>query len=157
MSISGSGGSRDPFAILRSTRSIIQQMGWTGLGQTAIGTFLLATLFGGIDLLNAALNVPISMLNAVANIVPALNEATFVGLAGFLGEALGAGAAAFGTGWTGLLGPLQGPFGVALFLIMLWEVLYFLDVTDSDFLGFVVDLPDFILNSDDSGVADEDE
>lgn len=157
MSISGSGGSRDPFAILRSTRSIIQQMGWTGLGQTAIGTFLLATLFGGIDLLNAALNVPISMLNAVANIVPALNEATFVGLAGFLSKALGAGAAAFGSGWTGLLGPLQGPFGVALFLIMLWEVLYFLDVTDSDFLGFVVDLPDFILNSDDSGVADEDE
>ena len=159
LSSGGSGGSggRDPFAILQSTRSFIQQMGWTGLGQTAIGTFLLATLFGGIDLLNALLNVPISALNAIATIIPAINEATFLGLGGFLEGALGAAAAAFGSGWTGLLGPFQGPFGVGLFLIMLWEVLYFLDVVDSDFLGFVIDLPDFILNSDDSGVADEDE
>ncbi|AUV80656.1 hypothetical protein C2R22_02455 [Salinigranum rubrum] len=132
-------------------------MGWTGLGQSAIGTLALAVIFGGIDLFNAVLSIPITAFQAIAGLIVDINDATFGGLAEFLGAAFGAGAASFGTGWLQFLGIFQTPLGIGVGLLVLWEVLYFLDITDSDVLGFVIDLPDIIANNDDSGIADEDE
>jgi hypothetical protein len=148
---------RDPFAILSRTQGIISEMGWTGLGQSAIGTLALAVIFGGIDLFNAVLSIPITAFNAIAGLIVDINDATFGGLAEFFGASFGAGASAFGTGWLQFLGIFQTPLGVGVGLLVLWEVLYFLDITDSDVIGFVIDLPDIIANNDDSGIADEDE
>jgi len=148
---------RDPFAILSRTQGIIQDMGWTGLGQSAIGTLALAIIFGGIDLFNAVLSIPISAFTAIAGLIVDINDATFGGLAEFLGASFGAGAASFGTGWMQFLGIFQTPLGIGVGLLVLWEVLYFLDITDSDVLGFVIDIPDIIANNDDSDIADEDE
>lgn len=155
MAVGGSGS--DPFRLLQRTQSIIMQMGWTGLGKSAIGTLLLAVIFGGIDLFNAMIQVPIAILQALGFSVAELNTALFGGLANFIGGVLNATGASFGSGWTGLLGPFQGPLGVGVFLIMVWEVLYFMDLVDTDVIGLVIDLPDILFNSDDSGTADEDE
>ncbi|WP_379810925.1 hypothetical protein [Halolamina salifodinae] len=132
-------------------------MGWTGLGQSIIGTIALVFALGFGDLFNAILNVPIAVFNALAGLIPQLNEATFGGLAGFIGAAFDAGIASFGTGWFGLLGVLQTPVGVGIALITAWEVAWYLDYVDRDVIGFAMDVPDMILNNDDSGVADEDE
>lgn len=148
---------RDPFAILSRTQGIIQEMGWTGLGQSAIGTLALAFIFGGIDLFNAVLSIPISAFQAIAGLIVDVNDATFGGLADFIGASFAAGASSFGTGWIQFLGIFQTPLGIGVGLLVLWEVLYFLDITDSDVIGFVIDLPDVIANNDDSGIADEDE
>jgi len=158
----GSGGSGEVtrgygFEVLSSTRDIIQEQGWQGLGQSAIGTVLLAVIFGGVDLLNAMLNVPIGILNAIGVSVADLNTAIFGGLATFIGNVLTSTGTSFGTGWTALLGPFQGPLGVFVALVMIWEVLYFLDVTDSDVFGFVIDLPDLLFQNDSSGVDGEDD
>jgi len=149
----GSGGSsgRDPFRILSEVKTTIDNMGWKGLGQSIIGTFAVAATFTGLDLLNAMVSIPISIFNTLATVVPALNEATFGGLATFFGASFQAGAGAFGSGWIGLLGILQTPVGVAVGLLVLWEVLYFMDVVNTDVLGVVFDIP--ILSSDESDAA----
>lgn len=140
--------------LLQTSREIIQNMGWTGLGQSLLGTMALIVGLGFGDLFNAVLNVPITLLQTLASLVPALNEATFGGIANFIGAGIAAGAGAFGSGWVGLLGIFQGPVGIGVGLIMLWELAWYLDYTDRDFLGFAMDIPDFILNNDDSGVAE---
>ncbi|MFC7047281.1 hypothetical protein ACFQH6_19400 [Halobacteriaceae archaeon GCM10025711] len=140
--------------LLREVSSIIKDLGWKGLGQTAIGTLMLSVLFGGVDLINALFNLPVTLINALADALAALNAGTLIGFFGFISEALGVAAGSFGSGWTGLLGPFQGPFGVALGLIMIWEVLYFLDILDTDFLGVVIDLPDFFLSNDESNAVE---
>lgn len=155
---SGSSGRTDyGFELLSRTRGIIQEQGWQGLGKTAFGTVLLSIIFGGIDLLNAMLNVPIEILGAIGVSVADLNEAVFGGLASFVGGVLGSTGASFGTGWTALLGPFQGPLGVGIALIMIWEVMYFLDLVDTDVIGLAIDLPDFLFQSDSSGVDGEDD
>lgn len=148
----GSGGSgRDPFEILSTVQDTIQDMGWTGLGQSILGTIAVTIAFSGLDLLNALINIPISIFNTLATVVPALNQATFGGLAGFVASSFGAGANAFGSGWVGMLGILQTPLGIAVALFVLWEVLYFMDYVDSDVLGLVIDAP--FLSSDESEAA----
>lgn len=141
-------------SLLTTASDLIERMGWTGLGQSIIGTMALVVTLGFGDLLNAILNVPIQALNALATLVPMLNEATFGGIANFLGAAFEAGAASFGSGWVGLLGIFQTPFGVGVALLTLWEVAWYLDYVDRDFIGWAMDLPDFINNADDSGVAE---
>lgn len=143
--------------LFTSTKDLITNTSWQTFGKTAIGVVVLSTVTGVANLIQALFNLPIAIVNMFAELIPAINNATLGGIAGFLETALAAAAGAFGAGWTGLLGPLQGPFGVGLALFMFWEVLWFLDYTDSDAIGFVMDLPDILLNSDDSGVADEDE
>lgn len=155
----GSGGSGDSSisraqTLLQTTRDIIQNMGWTGLGQSIIGTTALTVVLGGLDLFNAVLGVPMALLNTLAEIIPALNRATFGGIAGFLGSAFEAGAGSFGSGWVGLLGIFQTPVGVGVGLLVLWEFAWYLDYVDRDFFGWAMDLPDFINNADDSGVAE---
>ena len=145
------------FRTLRRTRNIINDMGWQGLGQTAIGTLLVSVVLGGVDLLNAMLGVPIAILDALGVSLADLNAAVFGGLASFVGGVLESTGASFGSGWTAVLGPFQGPLGVGIALFMIWEVLYFLDVTDSDAIGFVIDLPDLLFQSDSSGVDGEDD
>jgi hypothetical protein len=132
-------------------------MGWQGLGQTAIGTLFVSLVLGGVEFLNAMLSVPIGILNALGVSLADLNVAVFGGLADFIGGVLVSTGGSFGTGWTALLGPFQGPLGVGIGLFMIWEVLYFLDVTDSDAIGFVIDLPDILFQSDSSGVDGEDD
>ncbi|MDG5775958.1 hypothetical protein VB773_14215 [Haloarculaceae archaeon H-GB2-1] len=146
---------RDPFKLLERTNSIIKSQGWTGVGKSAIGTVLLAVVFGGIDVFNAVLSVPIAILEALGVSVASLNRGVFVGLGDFFGSVLGATAGSFGSGWTGLLGPFQGPLGMAVFLFMLWEILYFMDLVDTDVLGLAIDFPDILLNSDSTDVADD--
>lgn len=140
--------------LLTTASDLIDDMGWTGLGQSIIGTMALVVTLGFGDLFNAILNVPIQLLNTLASIVPALNEATFGGIANFLGAAFGAGAASFGSGWIGLLGIFQTPVGVGVALLTLWEVAWYLDYVDRDFIGWAMDLPDWFNNADDSGVAE---
>lgn len=142
---------------LDTTRDIIQQMGWTGLGQSIIGTIALMAAFGFGGLINAIFNLPIVILEMFATLIPGINEATIGGLAGLFAASFDAGVSAFGTGWLQFLGIFQTPLGIFVGLLSLWEILYFMDVIDTDVLGAVVDLPDWILNTDDSGVADEDE
>lgn len=149
--------SDDGFRTLRRTRGIINDMGWQGLGQTAIGTVLVSFILGGVDLLNAILSVPIGILEALGVSLADLNSAVFGGLAEFIGGVLSATGGSFGNGWTAVLGPFQGPLGIAIGLLMIWEVLYFLDVTDSDVIGLVLDLPDLLFSSDSSGVDGEDD
>lgn len=149
--------SEDRFATLERTRGIIDSMGWEGLGKTLIGTVAVSFVLGGLDILNALFQIPIKLFQSLANVLPAVNVAFLMAPLDFLEAGVRAGAAAFGMGWTGLLGPLQGPLGVALALIMVWEVLFFLDYVDSDFIGVVLDAPDIILGSDDTDVVDEDE
>lgn len=155
----GSGGTSTTRArqLLETASSLIKDMGWTGLGQSILGTVALTTVLGGLDLFNAILGVPMALLNTLAKIIPALNEATFGGLAGFIAAGFDAGAGSFGTGWVGLLGVFQTPLGVGIGLLVAWEVAWYLDYVDRDFIGWAMDVPDFILNNDDSGVADEDE
>ena len=143
--------------ILQTTREIINNMGWKGLGQSIIGSSALIVALGLGDLFNAILGVPMALLNTVASIIPALNQATFGGIAQFIGAGFAAGAASFGSGWVGLLGIFQTPLGVGVGILTLWEVAWYLDYVDRDFIGWAMDLPDFISNADDSGVADEDE
>lgn len=143
--------------LLQTSRDIINNMGWKGLGQSLIGTMALVVGLGFADLFNAILGIPMAILNTLASLIPSLNRATFGGIANFIGAGIEAGAGAFGSGWVGLLGIFQGPVGIGVGLIMLWELAWYLDYTDRDFLGFAMDIPDMILNNDDSGVADEDE
>lgn len=149
----GGGGSsgRDPFKILAEVKKTIDNMGWKGLGQSIIGTIAVAITFTGLDLFNALLGIPMAIFNTLATVVPALNKATFGGLATFFGASFEAGAGAFGSGWVGLLGIFQTPLGIFVGLLTLWEVLYFMDFVDTDVLGFVMDLP--FLSSDESGAA----
>lgn len=152
-----SGRSEYGFQLLSRTSGIIKEQGWQGLGKSAFGTVFLAIIFGGVDLLNALLNVPIAILEALGFSVAELNVAIFGGLANFIGGVLNATGSSFGSGWTALLGPFQGPLGVFVFLIMLWELMYFLDVVNTDVFGLVIDLPDFLFQSDSSGVDGEDD
>lgn len=145
--------SEDRFRTLERTRGIIQDMGWEGLGKSLIGTVAVSVVLGGLDIINALFQIPIQLFQSFAQILPAVNVAFLQAPLDFLEAGVQAGAAAFGVGWTGLLGPFQGPFGVALALFMVWEVLYFLDYVDSDVIGVVLDAPDFILGSDDTDVA----
>ncbi|WP_436924923.1 hypothetical protein [Halosimplex amylolyticum] len=147
-------GSGDPYKTLGKTRSIIREGGWERLGQSVFGTLLLAVVFGGIDVLNALLSIPIRVLNALGISVAGLNTAVFDGLATFIGGFLTAGGRSFGTGWTGLLGPLQSPLGMGIFLFMLWEVAYYMDYVGTDVIGLVLDLP--ILQSDEADTGEED-
>jgi len=140
--------------LLNTSRDLIQSMGWTGLGQSIIGTVALTTVLGGLDLFNAVLGVPMALLDTLASIIPALNEATFGGIATFMAAGFEAGAASFGSGWVGLLGIFQTPLGVGVALLTLWEVAWYLDYVDRDFIGWAMDLPDFLNNADDSGVAE---
>jgi len=153
----GSGRTNYGFRLLSRTSKIIKQQGWKGLGKSAFGTVFLALIFGGVDLFNAMLNVPIAILEALGFSVANLNIAIFGGLANFIGGVLNATGGSFGSGWTALLGPFQGPLGVFVFLLMLWEFMYFLDVVNTDVFGLVVDLPDFLFQSDSSGVDGEDD
>ena len=143
--------------LLETSSSLIKDMGWKGLGQSIFGTVALTTVLGGLDLFNAILGVPMALLQTLASIIPMLNMATFGGIASFLAAAFDAGAGSFGSGWVGLLGIFQTPLGVGVGLLILWEVAWYLDYVDRDFIGWAMDVPDFILNNDDSGVADEDE
>lgn len=145
--------SEDRFRTLERTRGIIDSMGWEGLGKTLIGTVAVSFVLGGLDILNALFQIPIQLFHSLATILPAVNVAFLQAPLDFLEAGVRAGAAAFGAGWTGLLGPFQGPLGVAIALLMVWEVLYFLDYVDSDFIGVVLDAPDAILGSDDTDVA----
>jgi hypothetical protein len=140
--------------LLTTSKNLIESMGWTGLGQSLIGTVALTTVLGGLDLFNAILGVPMSLLNTLASIIPALNEATFGGIATFFAAGFEAGAASFGSGWVGLLGIFQTPLGVGVGLLTLWEVAWYLDYVDRDFIGWAMDLPDLLNNADDSGVAE---
>lgn len=140
--------------LLRTSKDLIDDMGWTGLGQSILGTMALTVALGMADLFNAILGVPMAILNTIASIIPALNEATFGGIATFLTAGFEAGAASFNTGWTALLGIFQAPLGVAVGLLMLWEVAWYLDYTDRDFIGWAMDIPDFLSSADDSGVAE---
>jgi hypothetical protein len=150
-------GDRSPFQVLNKTQGIIQQMGWTGLGKSAIGTLLLSFIFGGIDLFNAMLEVPISILGSFAQVLPAINVAFLGGPADFIGSGLAAAANSFGSGWTGLLSVFQAPLAIGIGLLMLWEIAYYFDAVDSDILGVVWDAPDTLFNSDSSSVADDDD
>ncbi|MFB6188579.1 MAG: hypothetical protein ABEI57_01730 [Halapricum sp.] len=143
--------------LLKKSQNLIKSMGWKGLGQSIIGTMALTVVLGMADLFNAILGVPMSLLNTLSSIIPALNKATFGGIAGFLGAGFDAGASSFGTGWTALLGIFQAPLGVAVSLLMLWEVAWYLDYTDRDFIGWAMDVPDMLSNNDDSGVAEGEE
>lgn len=154
---SGGGGTSRGLRLLRKSSNLIKEMGWQGLGKSAIGTLLLTVVVGGADLLNAMFNVPITVLGALTGVFAELNIAVFGSIADFIESVIGSAGASFGTGWTALLGPFQGPLGVGIGLIMLWEVAWYLDYTDRDVIGFALDLPDILFNSDDSGVADEDE
>ncbi|MFB6128376.1 MAG: hypothetical protein ABEJ47_01310 [Halorhabdus sp.] len=144
-------------SLLTTASDLIQRMGWTGLGQSIIGTVALVVALGFGDILNAFFQIFINIFMTIATLIPMVNEATLGGLAEFLGSSLAAGASAFGGGWTGLLGPLQAPLGVAIFLLSLWEVLYFMDVVNTDVLGvFAIDVP-FISSDESAAAGDEGE
>lgn len=146
----GSGGSSSwsSISLLTNVRTIINTMGWKGLGQSLVGTVMLAIVFAGIDLLNAIISLPTTLLHALSGALAELNAALLEAPAEMVTSAIGAAAGAFGSGWTGLLGPFQGPLGVGIALVMVWEVLYFMDVVDTDFVGVVIDLP--LINNDES-------
>jgi len=154
-SSSGSGG-WSPFQLLNKSSELIKSLGWTGLGKAGVGTFFLSIVLMGTSFLQALIQLPITLLEALGVNIAALNQAFIAGPAQFLIEGLSAGAAAFGSGWTGILGPLQGPFAVGITAIMLWEGLYFLDVVNSDFFGVVLDLP-FLQNDESAAAGDEGE
>lgn len=140
--------------LLQKSSDLISDMGWKGLGQSIIGTMALTVVLGMADLFNAILGVPMSLLNTLATIIPALNNATFGGIATFLAAGFEAGAGSFGSGWVGLLGIFQTPLGVGVGLLTLWEVAWYLDYVDRDFIGWAMDVPDYLSNADDSGVAE---
>lgn len=140
-------------SLLTTASDLIGRMGWRGLGQSIIGTMALVVTLGFGDMLNALFNIVIQLLNTLASIVPMLNRATFGGITGFLSAAFGAGAGAFGSGWVGLLGIFQAPLGLAVALFMFWEVAWYLDYVDRDFIGWAMDIPDWFSSADDSGVA----
>lgn len=140
--------------LLTTASELIQKMGWQGLGQSIIGTIALVAALGFGDILNAFFQIFVNGFMTIATLIPMVNEATFGGLANFLGSGLAAGAASFGSGWVGLLGILQAPLGVAVFLIAVWEVMYFMDVVNTDFIGVVIDVP-FIDNDESAAAGDE--
>lgn len=154
MSSSGTESITRSRELLRTSKDLIDDMGWEGLGQSILGTMALTFVLGMADLFNAILGVPMAILNTISSLIPALNEATFGGIAGFVAAGFEAGGNAFGTGWTALLGILQAPLGIGVGLFMLWEVAWYLDYVDRDFIGWAMDVPDFLSNADDSGVAD---
>lgn len=143
-------------SLLTTASELIRKMGWQGLGQSIIGTIALVAALGLGDILNAFFQIFVNGFMTLATLIPMVNQATIGGITNFLGAGLAAGAGSFGSGWVGLLGILQAPLGVAVFLLSLWEVLYFMDVVNTDFIGVVLDVP-FIGNDESAAAGDEGE
>lgn len=130
---------------------ILKDLGWQGVGKAGVSTVFLSIIVYGVGLLQAIINLPTTVLQNLAGLINMANNATIGGILGYLSAALSAGGNAFGSGWTALLGPLQGPFGLALTLFMFWEVAYYMDFVNTDVIGFVVDL--WPLSGDESAAA----